>query len=670
MKKEFLERRRFSVKRLIQILAASLLFTAAVTGCSGTAAEETTVSDAGSESSEDTGFSNQSSSPELPQTDEDMFTERDKKTEYDEDSSVRIELNGSTAAASSDSVKISGTTVTITEEATYIISGTLDDGMIVVDAPDTAKLQIVLDGAEINSETSAALYVLEADKVFVTLAEGTENTLSNGGTFTAIDDNNIDAALFSKQDLTLNGSGSLTVTSPAGHGIVGKDDLVITSGVYTVTAASHGIDANDSVRVTGESELTIDAGRDGIHAENNEDAALGFIYISGGAFDIASEGDGISAGAWLQIKDGAIDILAGGGSENGTKESSDSWGGFMEGGAPGRREDSGRPGANSGYGIGGGAGSGAPSGNSAGSADNMSLKSTEALSMTDVAAADTASSDGTASSDDSSTSMKGIKCESGMLISNGTITIDSADDSIHSNTSITVNGGTFEIASGDDAFHADDTLTVTGGTVNITESYEGLEALHVDVQGGDITLVASDDGLNAAGGTDSSGTEGGRDGMFGGGPGGQGGGMSSSSDGTITISGGSLYVNASGDGIDANGSVTISGGYTVIVGPTQGDTSTLDYDTTAVITGGTFIGTGAVGMAQSFSDPEQGVVAVSVSEQSAGAEVTLTDEAGNTLISYTPELSYAVVILSSPDLVSGETYTLTAGELSGEVEAE
>lgn len=109
MKKEFLERRRFSVKRLIQILAASLLFTAAVTGCSGTAAEETTVSDAGSESSEDTGSSNQSSSPELPQTDEDMFTERDKKPEYDEDSSVRIELNGSTAAASSDSVKISGT---------------------------------------------------------------------------------------------------------------------------------------------------------------------------------------------------------------------------------------------------------------------------------------------------------------------------------------------------------------------------------------------------------------------------------------------------------------------------------------------------------------------------------------------------------------------------------
>lgn len=677
MKKKILERRRFSIKRkrMLPALAASLLLTAAVTGCGGTAAEETAEADTGSDASEDTAAdeSGSSTEAELPQTDEDMFTERDKKTDYDEDSSVRIELNGSTAAASSDSVKISGTTVTITEEATYIISGTLDDGMIIVDAPDTAKLQIVLDGAEINSETSAALYVLEADKVFVTLADGTENTLSNGGTFTAIDDNNIDAALFSKQDLTLNGSGSLTVTSPAGHGIVGKDDLVITGGVYIVTAASHGIDANDSVRVTGETELTIDAGKDGIHAENNDDAALGFVYISGGVFDIASEGEGISAGAWLQIEDGTIDILAGGGSENGASESSDSWGGFMEGGTPGQRGGSGRPGSNSGYGSGGGAGSSAPSGNSAGSADNMSLKSTDVLSMTDIAAADMASSDGADSSDDSSedssTSMKGIKCESGMLISDGTITIDSADDSIHSNTSITVNGGTFEIASGDDAFHADDTLTVTAGTINISESYEGLEALHVDVQGGDITLVASDDGLNAAGGTDSSGTEGGRDGMFGGGPGGQGGGMSSSSDGTITISGGSLYVNASGDGIDANGSVTISGGYTVVAGPTQGDTSTLDYDTTAVITGGTFIGTGAVGMAQSFSDSEQGVVAVSVSEQTAGTAITLEDQSGNTLISYTPELSYAVVILSSPDLVSGETYTLTVGELSGEVEA-
>ncbi|MGN1083073.1 MAG: hypothetical protein ACI4SJ_05950, partial [Candidatus Avispirillum sp.] len=180
------------------------------------------------------------------------------------------------------------------------------------------------------------------------------------------------------------------------------------------------------------------------------------------------------------------------------------------------------------------------------------------------------------------------------------------------------------------------------------------------------------DGLNAAGGTDSSGTQGGRDGMFGGGFGGRGGGgggMSSSSDGTIVISGGTLYIKASGDGIDANGSLTISGGFVTVAGPTQGDTATLDYDTEGIITGGTFIGTGASGMAQSFSDASQGVVAVGVGNQSAGTAVTLTDKDGNVIISVTPELSFAVVILSSPDIASGESYTLTVGSAAAEVTA-
>ena len=266
----------------------------------------------------------------------DMFTERDYRTEYDESGSVQIQLNGDSATASSDSVQISGTAITITEEATYIISGTLDDGMIIVNAPDTAKLQLVLNGVNMNSETSAALYILEADKVFVTLAESTENTLSNAGTFTAIDDNNIDSVIFSKQDLTLNGLGSLTITSPAGHGIVSKDDLVITGGTYSITSASHGLDANDSIRITGETSITIDAGKDGVHAENDEDPSLGFVYISNGTMNIEAEGDGMSAGAYMQIENGTFQITAGGGSENGIKESSDFWGGFRGGMGPPR----------------------------------------------------------------------------------------------------------------------------------------------------------------------------------------------------------------------------------------------------------------------------------------------------------------------------------------------
>ncbi len=550
---------------------------------------------------------------------EDVFSDRDYEDGFDESSSVFISLEGGSAQASSDSVQIVNSTVTITQEGTYIISGTLDDGMIVVNADDTSKLQLVLNGANINSETSAAIYVLEADKVFITLADGTQNSLSNGGTFTGIDDNNIDGALFSKQDLTLNGSGSLTVKSPSGHGIVCKDDLVITDGSYSIICASHGLDANDSISITGSASIEIDAGKDGIHAENSDDVSLGYIYISGGTFDIDAQGDGISAGSYMQISSGEFSILAGGGSENGTKASSDSWGGF-----PGGR----------GF--------------------DRGMEQTYAES-------------------ESGTSMKGLKASGSLIISGGSFIIDSADDSVHSNDSITVLGGSFEIASGDDAFHADNTLTVESGAINISESYEGLEALNLIISGGEISLVASDDGLNAAGGTDSSGTTGKRDGMFGtgmGGRGGPGGGGFSSSNGSIVISGGTLYINASGDGIDANGSVEISGGNITVVGPAYGDTATLDYDTTATITGGTFIGMGASGMAQTFGSSSQGVISVNAGKQAAGVQVIIEDSEGNILLETCSELSFSVIIYSSPNVVSGEEYTVYAGDVSGVITAE
>ncbi len=551
----------------------------------------------------------------LPDTQE--SSQADETADYDESSAVTVELTGDSAAASSDSVQISGSVVQLTQGGTYLISGTLEDGMLVVNAPDTESVQLVFDGVSIASSDCAALYVLEADEVTLTLAEGSENSLANGGSFTPIDDENIDAALYSKQDLVLNGSGSLTVTSPAGHGIVAKDDLVITGGALQVTAASHGLDANDSICFTGAS-LTVTAGKDGLHCENNDDTALGYVSITGGSLTIDAQGDGISAGATLQVTAGTLDILAGGGSENGEAESSENWGGFM-GGGPG-----GGPGGWPG-----------------------SQESTW--------------------QEEDSTSMKGLKSEALMQLDGGTFLIDSADDALHSNASLTVNGGDYTIASGDDALHAEETLTVNAGTIRISTCYEGLEALHVAVAGGDIRLVAGDDGLNAAGGTDSSGMNGGRDGMFGGG--GFGGGMGGSSDGSIVISGGTLYINASGDGIDANGTLEITGGVTTVVGPTYGDTATLDYDVSATITGGIFIGTGASGMAQTFSASQQGVIALSVGGQSAEAQITVTDSDGATLLSYAPELSYQVLIFSSPELVSGETYTITIGAQSGEVEA-
>ena len=566
------------------------------------------------------GNNENSAAPEVvdfSKTDEDMFSGRDQKTEYDEQSAIIVKLDKTKAAASSGSVQISGSRVTLTEEATYIISGELTDGMLIVDAQDTAKLQLVFNGVNITSKTSAALYILEADKVFITLADGTANTLANGGSFTAIDDNNIDAALFSKQDLTLNGNGQLTVTSPAGHGITCKDDLVFTGGSYTVNSASHGLDANDSIRIKN-ATLNIDAGKDAIHSEHNDDATQGFVYISGGTIKAEAEGDGLMAGSYMQITDGTIDLLIGGGSENSAKEHSDSFGGFMGGGRPG-----GRP-----Y-------------------DNGQSSSAETTG----------------------TSMKGLKAGNSLLVSGGHITVDSADDALHADASVIINGGVFTLASGDDAVHAEEMLTITSGQLDISESYEGLEALHIDIRGGSIKLTADDDGINAAGGTDQSGFTGGRDGMFGGGGRGGPGGMSSNSNGSIKISGGALQIKASGDGLDANGTLEISGGYVILTGPTRGDTAVLDYDQSAVITGGTFIGTGSTMMAQSFSDSTQGVIALMVGDQAAGTQIVLKDSKGSTIISHVPELDFAVVILSTPELIKGETYALTVGTSSGEFEA-
>lgn len=153
------------------------------------------------------------------------FSDRDFRTTYDESSSAIITLNGDTASCSSNAVQISGSTITITDERTYILSGTLNDGMVIVNSEKTDKTQLVLNGVDIHSETSAPIYILQSDKVFITIAADTTNTLSSGGSFTAIDENDIDAVIFSKEDLTLNGSGTLIITSPGGHGIVSKDYL-------------------------------------------------------------------------------------------------------------------------------------------------------------------------------------------------------------------------------------------------------------------------------------------------------------------------------------------------------------------------------------------------------------------------------------------------------------
>lgn len=525
-----------------------------------------------------------------------LFSARDYEIGYDDSESVLIRLNVDTAACDGGAVEIDGGTVTITGEGVYILSGSLT-GMVIVDAPKEDKVQLVLDGAEIRSETSAALYIRQADKVFLTLAPGSENILSNGGQFVDIDENAIDGAVFAKDDLTLNGEGSLTISSPAGHGIAAKDELTVTSGTYTIAAAGHGLSGKDCVCVS-DGRFTITAGKDGVHAENNDDTALGFVYAGGGSFTITAEGDGISASGDLRIDGGSFSLVTGGGSANApATQGFDDWGGrgMM-------------------------------------------------MNMAQTAAAET----------EETVSTKGLKSGGDTLLNGGTFSIDAADDAIHANGSATINEGMYELAAGDDGVHADAETAITGGTLNITQCYEGIEGQTVDISGGYVMLTATDDGVNAAGGSDQSGF-----GAYG-----AAGGFSAGS-GSLTISGGELYISVEGDGLDSNGSLEISGGEIYINGSATSENSPLDCDGAATITGGVFAATGTSMMAQNFgASSTQGAMLVTTGSQAAGSTVALADSAGNELISWQADKSFDCVIISCPDIAQGETYTLTAGTYS------
>lgn len=564
-----------------------------------------------------TGGTGPAATVDFAQSDSDLFTDRDLRGTWE--NAVTVTLTGDGATCNASGVRLDGSTVTITAEGTYLLTGSLN-GSVVVDAPEDAKIQLVLSGAQIYNETGAAICALEAKKLFVTMAPGTENSLECGETLSPVGEYEVDAALYSRCDLTLNGSGKLTVIAPGGHGITSKDDLAITGGTYDVTCASQGLDANNSIRICGGS-FTIDAGKDGIHAEHNEDTTLGFVYISGGDYNIEAEGDGISSSANMQIEAGTFTILCGGGYENGSQQSSGGWGDM-------------------GGGMGGGIGGRPRSGGTT----------------------------TTAATADASTSMKGLKSGAGMLISGGTYAIDSADDALHSNAGLTINGGEFTVASGDDGVHAEETLTITACSMTITTCYEGLEAAYIYVQGGDFVMTCSDDGLNAAGGTDSSGS-GGRDNMFGG-HGGMGG-MGGSDYGYIEISGGNLRIYAGGDGLDSNGDLLITGGYTIVFNHKSGDTSVLDAENQPVINGGTYIGLGiTTSMAETFSTTSsQGVIACTVGNQSAGQTITIEDGSGNVVLTAQTEYTTVLMIVSSPDIVKGQSYTITIGATSGTLQA-
>lgn len=633
-------------KKLLALFFAMALSMTAVAGCTGaksstgnvvsleteTNAEETSAqSEAGTFSSAD------------------MFTERDLAGTYEESGAVYVTLSDDGIAGETDGVVIDGQMVTITAEGTYIFSGTLSEGQIVVDA-DNAKVQIVFDNVDITCASSAAVYVKSAEKVFVTLAEGSQNTLRNTDEYVAIDDNNIDAVIFAKSDLTLNGTGSLTIISAEGHGIVSKDDLKIIGGTYDITAAGHALSGKDSVRIA-DGTFILTAEKDGIHAENADDEEKGYIYIADGDFTITSDGDGMDASNIVQIEDGTFDITAGGGAANSQKTHESDVPGGPGGGMPqnGEKLD----------------GESMPQMGEKPDGENMTemgkrpdgTTPPEKPSQTDqsdtadeTAAPDNATDHQSSSAettedtttDESGTSTKGIKAGGGMYLKGGTYQIDSADDSIHSNANITIADGTYTLATGDDGVHADDALIVNGGTITVTESYEGLEGLTVTINDGTIDITARDDGINTAGEK-------------------------------MELNGGYIHILAGGDGVDSNGDLTINGGEIYIDGPSDNGNSAIDYGdrSSAYVNGGTLVAIGSSGMAEVMSDSsKQKVLMVKLGEQMEAGNVVLTDSEGNVIVSYTALKSYDCVIISTAEVESGATYTLTTSGTTTEVTAE
>lgn len=371
------------------------------------------------------------------------FSNRDLDGTYDASEAETIHLEGNTAQINGDGAVVSDSVVTITQEGVYVLTGNLENGQIVIDADKNDKVQLVLNNVEIISQTSAAIYAKTADKVFLTLPAGTQNELENGGSYGSEDDNKIDSVIFSKTDLTLNGSGSLTINAAAGHGIVSKDELTITGGQYEITAAEHGIVGKDSVAIAAGS-FTVTAGEEGIRAKNSDDAALGNLYIADGVFVIDSMEDGISATGFLRIDAGTFQITTGGGSKAVTMKQADSMGG-MHGGWFGERVP--------------------------------------------------------AQTEDTEINAKGIKSDGSMTVKGGSFRLDTADDAVHTNGDLEIGGGEWNISTADDGLHADGSVTIRDGSFNIPYCYEGIEGSSVTIDGGSIDIVSVDDGINAAGGS-------------------------------------------------------------------------------------------------------------------------------------------------------------------------
>ena len=489
--------------------------------------------------------------------------------------------------------------ITISKGGSYYITGENEDCNIVIDA-EKQEVQLVLDNCNINSKTTAPINGINASVLIITLMENSENTLSDSeqySSFTDLESSEPDGTIFSKTDLEINGTGSLKVNANYKDGIVSKDTLKISNSNIEIISADDGIRGKDFTAISN-ANITINSVGDGIKSTNTDDSSLGYIVIDGGVININSEADGIQAETILNIS-GDTDI-------------------------------------------------------------NIVTKGEVASSSSQMNYRNFGGSYSTSTTDDS-VSSKALKAGSEISILSGNIEIKSTDDAIHSNGKIIVENATLNLDSGDDGIHADTNILINSGNINITKSYEGIESNYIEINGGSISVAASDDGINIAGGNDSS--------SMGERPGQNYFSNVADSNRKLVINGGELFVNATGDGLDANGSIEISGGNIEVAGPTSGGNGALDYDSGCIVNGGNIIIYGSTGMWLNASNSSTQYCLTYMVSGNSGDEVVLKDEAGNEIESFKTQKAYGAIMISNKNVEKGKKYVLYKnGENAGEIE--
>ena len=564
------------------------------------------------------------------------YSKRDLDASYDASSATVIALSGDSVSVQGTGAQASADGVVISSAGTYIVSGELADGQLLVDAGDDDKVQLVLAGATVRNEDGPAVYVRNADKCFVTLDEGAENNLSDGPSYALEDDSDEPyATLFSRCDLTLNGSGTLSVTSAYRHAVCSKDDFAVVSGTYNISAVEDGLRGRDSVKIR-DGVFSIQAGGDGIKSNKDDEPTKGFVSIDGGTFDIQAGDDAVQGKTLVRLAGGSLTVAA--------------------------NDD----------------------------AFHSDLEMHLLGSVIEVSAGDDAFHAETKLTVDGGI-MNVTSCNEGyeaekVYVNGGDTHIVASDDG--------VNASAADLSDDADADTVSSTLP-NGGTPGAPGQGGGVAAPNAGgqapagmqqggqaadaagaQQGGQApdSAVQQDGQAPGAAGAQQGGTASGLPaggnvagaGNAGGAAGGAadpaaGGGMGQAdSNCLIQINGGYLVVDSVGDAIDSNGNVEVTGGVLLVSGPTSDGDGAFDYDGSATVSGGTVLMVGSTGMAQSFTSGTQAFAMTSASGE-AGQSVCVVDGGGNVVASFTAAKRFGMVLSSSPAFAEGGEYTLVIG---------